>query len=259
MSIKITFFVLAVALFACAPTAQAATCTNTAYNKITCVQAFLNNSGSCTTGGSTQNGYATVTAGHMLLLYEGMGSGSGNSVTITGNLGTVWTAVPNQPNVAWGSGSENYTFSAFTAIPTSSGSLNLTFTCGTNNNADTESVFVEMSSSVGTISIDCSSAWTLYNNSTGPFGQTTTPLCVSTHANDLNVSRVNDDGTVPSTPSGWTELTEVTSDEGLAVQAGGSPGTVNGVWGSTGSQYIIVGSIAFSDGSSSPVFTFGLR
>ena len=48
-------------------------CTDTAYNKLTCVQAFLNNSGSCTTGGYTQNGYATVTAGDRLLLWEGMG------------------------------------------------------------------------------------------------------------------------------------------------------------------------------------------
>lgn len=262
MSVKIAF-VLVVALFSCcSPAAHAATCTDTVYNNITAVQCTVvdppnstANNGSCLTGGYTVNGYATVTSGHLLIIYTGMG-GPSTSITVSGNLGTgTWAAVPHQDTTEW-SGTP-YTFKASYAYPTSSGTLNLTFTCGTTNNADGENFLMEFSSSVGTVAMDCSSAWTIYSASTGPYGQTTTPLCVSTHANDLNISRINNEASLPPVCSGWTPVTEVGNDIDLAFQAAGPPGAVNCIWGTQSAQDMIVGAIALDDGSASPIFTLG--
>lgn len=255
---KLYLIVVVLCFLACAPHAHAASCTNTTYNNITCVQAIFVNTDYCEPSGFTINGFASVTSGDLLLMYVGMG-GPQTSISLGGNLGTgsTWSTMSNQALKEWGPNtcSGDCTDITLYAYPTSSGTLNLTAYCSPNTD-ETEMVFMELRSSKGTVGIDCSSAWTTYVNSTGPYGQSQTPLCASSFTNDLYVSRLNSGPYQPAVCSGWTEVTEVTSDINLAVEAASSTtSSVSCPWGSDPAQDAIVGTIAFDDGSG-PVFSY---
>jgi len=212
-------------------------CSGQTYNNITCkAMSPLFAGRGC---GSTDNNVIAVAAGDRIVVWTDTNK-SGTITSLTDSAGDTYTLLGYLTNARWGP-RNSLTDAAWTAIAKKTTTLNIKVNCN-GSGGSFELAAVALSSSVGTVGIDCTSTWTAVTHATS-----VSSTCTSLKNNDLVISTVDWYNTQPKAGSGWTELKDKGTEWVFELVKRTSPGAVTGKWTNFADD-MISGTIAFSDG-----------
>lgn len=232
-------FAFLVVMFCLLPhKASALACTGTSYNNFTCVKATAVSTGhSC--GAAHTNVISVTNSGDMIIAYIDTTGTAITAVSGTGAGSGAWSVAGSLSSNNWEAGAST---AIYTTIATTTGNLSMTVSC----TGTFEDVLIEIHSSVGTVTVDCSSAWKPLVSQTCPGGGCPLASCTNTHANGLGMGFT--DWNNGPTATNFAFITEA-AENVAAVAALGAAGTVTCTF-AQGPDTFIYGTLALSDGGS---------
>jgi hypothetical protein len=212
-------------------------CSGQTYNNITCKKMSpLFYARGC---GTTDSNVIPVTAGDRIVVWTDTNK-SGTVTGVTDQIGDPYAPLGSLTDARWGP-SNALTDAAWTAIARKTATLNITVNC--NGSGGTyELAAIALSSSVGTVGVDCSSIWTAVMHATS-----VSSTCAAVKDNDVVLSMVDWYNTQPRAGSGWSELKDKGTEWVFELKKDSSAGAVTGTW-TNFTDDMISGTVAFNDG-----------
>lgn len=190
---------------------------------ITCHQMIQLSGGLC---GATLSNYLTSSPGHVLVAWTDNDSTTQGISNLSDGHNT-WTKV--MPSGGWKTAASPVEFdTVFITTNTTSSALSFVATC----EESYEIAIADFTSSVGTVTVDCFSAWRAFD--VGSSSMTTN--CTSSHTNDVGMGFADWDSVNPTPCVGWTPGTTDT-EVVFEFQQQTTAGTVTGCWGGSSGPY----------------------
>ena len=235
-----TFLIIAglsPAVFAQVHSPQSLLCSGQTYNNITCKKMSpLFYGRGC---GKTASNVIPVTAGDRIVVWADTNR-RGTITSVTDQTGNTYVLLGNLTNARWGP-NNSLTDAAWTTIAKKTSTLNITVNCN-GSGGEYELAAIALSSSVGTVRIDCTSTWTAVTQATS-----VSSACTAVKSNDLAFSMVDWYNTQPKPGSAWQELSDKGSEWVFELRKLSSADAVTGKWTNFPDD-MISGTMSFSDG-----------
>lgn len=217
------------------PSAHATQCTNNTYGNITCkqVSGLLTN-----TCGTVSSSIFTVATGDVVDVWLDANGGATTALTGTGGITSYSITIPDQIVFVNGTSIHDIRFSG---IATSNATINITPSCG----GSYEMVVVDMHSSVGTPTVNCTSG----TFSSGNAISTISASCTSTTTSGFALSSTDWVNSQPLASSPFARIEDVAGEFIFSENQITSTGTVTATWTkAVGGDSLADGLIVWGDG-----------